>query len=286
MKKLLFLLLLATCAKPEAPFTLNETVIADGFRFTEGPVWHPDGYLLFSDIPANVVYRWSEESGVDTFLAPSGNSNGLAFDPNGRLVLAQHAGRVSVLGADGQLTALASDVDGNRLNSPNDLVYHKSGVLFFTDPYFGVKAEDRKLDYSGVYRLATDGTLSVVYDEFDLPNGVAFSPDQSVLYVCDSATGNIMKFDVDAVGNVSNPGLFAVIGEMTSNGGADGMKTDQAGRLYTTGPNGLIVFNPDGTEFYRKTFDQQITNLAWGGPAGTDLFLTSRDKVYRLRENQ
>lgn len=283
MKKLAFLLLMAACAKPEVPFTLTETVIADGFRFTEGPVWHPDGFLLFSDIPADVVYRWSEESGVDTFLAPSGNSNGLTFNSDGQLVLAQHTGRVSVLGADGQLTALASNVNGDRLNSPNDLVYHKSGVLFFSDPYFGVRAEDRKLDYSGVYRLTPSGELTVVYNEFDLTNGVALSPDQSILYVNDSATGNIMTFDVDADGNVSNPALFAVIGEMTEKGGADGMKTDQHGRLYTTGPNGLIVFNADGTEFYRKTFDQQITNLAWGGTAGTDLFLTSRDKVYRLR---
>jgi len=283
MKKLLILLLLASCAKTEAPFTLTEEVIADGFRFTEGPVWHPDGFLLFSDIPANVVYRWSEESGVDTFLAPSGNSNGLVFNSDGNLVLAQHAGRVSVLDADGNLNVLASNVNGNRLNSPNDLVYHKSGVLFFTDPYFGVRAEDRKLDYSGVYRLTPSGELTVVYDEFDLPNGVAFSPDQSILYVNDSATGNIMTFDVDADGNLSNPALFAVLGEMTSNGGADGMKTDAFGRLYTTGPGGLIVFNPGGTELYRKTFDQQVTNLAWGGAAGTDLFLTSRDKVYRLR---
>ncbi len=282
MKKLLLIVLIASCAKSEVPFTLTAEVVADGFKFTEGPVWHPGGFLLFSDIPANVVYRWTE-AGVDTFLTPSGNSNGLTFNSDGQLVLAQHSGKVSVLQTDGSLKELVSNVDGLRLNSPNDLVYHKSGVLFFTDPYFGVSAADRKLEYSGVYRLSPDGDLSVVYEEFDLPNGIAFSPDQTILYVNDSATGDIIAFDVDEGATLGQPLVFANIGAMAEKGGADGMKTDSKGRLYTTGPNGLIVFNPDGTEFYRKTFDQQITNLAWGGATGTDLFITSSDKVYRLR---
>lgn len=276
------LLLLGACASKPNEMTITAEVIADGFLFTEGPVWSPDGALLFSDIPANVVYRWREGVGVDTFLTPSGRSNGLAFHPSGRLVLAQHDGKVSMLSDEGKLQDLAAWVGGRRLNSPNDLVIHPNGVLFFTDPPFGVSDEDRMLDYSGVYRLAPDGELTLIHDGFELPNGIAFSPDFSRMYVCDSKTGDILTWDVDASGNATNPTPFANIGAMTDKGGADGMKTDAQGRLYTTGPNGLIVFDAEGKELHRKEFAEQVTNLAWGGADGKTLFMTASDKLYRL----
>lgn len=276
------LLFLGACASSQSDMTITAEVIAEGFQFTEGPVWSPDGELLFSDIPANVVYRWREGVGVDTFLTPSGHSNGLTFHPSGRLVLAQHDGKVSMLSDEGKMQDLAAWVGGQRLNSPNDLVFHPSGVLFFTDPPFGVSDEDRMLDYSGVYRLAPDGELTLVYDGFELPNGIAFSPDFTRMYVCDSKTGDIYTWDVDASANATNPTRFANIGAMADNGGADGLKTDSKGRLFTTGPKGLIVFDASGKQRHRMEFPEQITNLAWGGKGDSVLYMTASDKIYRL----
>lgn len=260
-------------------------VIADGFRFTEGPFWHPDGYLIFSDIPANVVYRWTVEEDTSVYLEPSGNSNGITMDPGGNIVLAQHAGRVSRLDADGAPETVVAQYEGMRLNSPNDLVYHSNGTLFFTDPNFGVSEEDQELDFTGVYRLGTDGELSVIYTEFDLPNGITLSHDETKLYFNDTATGNIVSMDVDSAGHAIEAILFASVGERASTGAADGMKTDTEGRIYSTGPGGLYVFSADGQELQMIPFEQPITNLAWGGPDRNELYITSRDKVYRLRTN-
>lgn len=283
MKHLILpLLLLSACAPNEHKPTITAEVIADGFMFTEGPIWSPEGFLLFSDIPANVVYRWSEAAGVDTFLTPSGRSNGLTFDAAGYLVLAQHDGTVSLRDSSGKLQTMAQWDGGMRLNSPNDLVFHRSGALFFTDPPFGVSDEDRMLDYSGVYRLSPDGVLLLIYDGFELPNGIAFNTDFSLMYVCDSKTGDIFTWQMDDAGNASNPTLFANIGPMTDKGGADGLKTDTKGRLFTTGPNGLIVFDATGTELLRMEFPEQVTNLAWQGNDETILYMTATDKVYRL----
>jgi len=284
MKHLILpLLMLGACAPSDLKPTITAEVIADGFQFTEGPVWSEEGFLLFSDIPANVVYRWSEEAGVDTFLTPSGRSNGLVFHPSGRLVLAQHDGTVSMLSDEGNMQTLAQWVGGMRLNSPNDLVFHPSGVLFFTDPPFGVSDEDRMLEYSGVYRLAPDGELTLVFDGFELPNGIAFSTDHTKMFVSDSQTGDILVWTVDGAGNASDPKPFANVGQRTQGkGAADGLKTDSKGRLFTTGPNGLIVFDATGAELLRMEFPEQVTNLAWGGAGDTLLFMTATDKIYRL----
>lgn len=284
MKHLILpLLLLSACAPSDLKPTITAEVIADGFLFTEGPVWSPEGFLLFSDIPANVVYRWSEAAGVDTFLTPSGRSNGLTFHPSGYLVLAQHDGTVSLRDSSGKLQTMAQWNGGMRLNSPNDLAFHPSGELFFTDPPFGVSDEDRMLDYSGVYRLSPDGQLTLVYDGFELPNGIAFSTDFTKMYVSDSQTGDILVWTVDSAGNASDPKPFANIGQRTQGkGAADGLKTDSKGRLFTTGPNGLIVFDQDGAELIRMEFPEQVTNLAWQGEDETILYMTATDKVYRL----
>lgn len=265
----------------------NEPEIVTGpHEFTEGPYWHPDGYLLFSDIPANRVYRWSELEGLDVYLEPSGNSNGIEADIDGSILLAQHAGRVSRLSSDGELTVIAETYEGQRLNSPNDIAVHSNGTIYFTDPPFGVSDEDRELDFSGVYRLSTDGDLTVVYDEFEFPNGVVFSADESKLYVSDSGTGTVMMFDVDADGIASSPGEFANIGAMgTGAGAADGMEMDEDGNLYTTGPQGLIIFDDEGNQLHLIEFDEQITNVGWGGEDSNDLYITGRDNVYRYTMN-
>lgn len=261
-------------------------VIAGPFDFTEGPYWHSDGYLIFSDIPANRVYRWSETEGVDVYVEPSGNSNGIQADVDGSILLAQHAGTVSRLTADGGLTVIADSFEGQRLNSPNDIAVHSNGNIYFTDPPFGVSDEDRELDFSGIYKITSDGELSVVYNEFEYPNGIVFSADETRLYVSDSGTGTVMVFGVDADGIASSPEEFANVGEMGSGmGAADGMVTDEAGNLYTTGPQGLIVFNDNGEQLHLIEFDEQITNLEWGGEDSDHLFITGSDNVYRLRMN-
>lgn len=296
MKKLLFfhLLFLLTyfmisCDRePESLLIDGEEpeIIAGPLEFTEGPYWHPDGFLLFSDIPANRVYRWSEQEGVDVFLEPSGNSNGIQADIDGNIILAQHQGSVSRLSDDGTLSVLADNYQGQRLNSPNDIAVHSNGNIFFTDPPFGVEDEERELDFSGVYRLSEDGELSVIYDEFEYPNGLVFSADESRFYLNDSGTGDILVFDVDDEGIPHSPELFANVGEMSNEmGAADGMVIDEQGNLYTTGPSGLTVFNSEGEQLHLITIDEHITNLEWGGDDSNILYITGSDHVYRYPMN-
>lgn len=261
-------------------------IVTGPHEFTEGPYWHPDGYLLFSDIPANRVYRWSENDGLDVYLEPSGNSNGIEADIDGSILLAQHAGRVSRLTSDGDLEVIVDSYNGQRLNSPNDLAVHSNGTIYFTDPPFGVSDEDRELDFSGVYRISSDEELSVMFDEFEYPNGVVFSADETRLYVSDSGTGTVMAFDVDENGIASSPEEFANVGEMGSGmGAADGMETDEDGNLYTTGPQGLIIFDDEGNQLHQIEFDEQITNVGWGGEDSSDLYVTGSDNVYRYTMN-
>lgn len=267
------------------PLLSQPELITDGYRFTEGPFWHPDGFLLFSDIPANRVYKWAPGEESEVFIEPSGNSNGIAADQDGNLLLAQHAGTVSRFSDEGGLEVIADSYDGKRLNSPNDLAVHSTGAIFFTDPPFGVSEDERELEFGGVYKLTPSGDLQLIYDQFTHPNGITFSPDQSRLYVNDSRTGEIIFFETDQDGNTSNPTTFASIGEMTEKGGADGMKTDTEGNLYTTGPNGLLVFNSEGAQIDKTEFEEQITNLAWGGSNGNQLFLTASSNVYRFDVN-
>lgn len=285
---LIVLLFAISCANETQPLLVEGAepeVIADSFEFTEGPYWHPDGFLLFSDIPANKVYRWSEDDGVDVFIEESGNSNGIQADINGNILLAQHQGTVSRLNSDGELEVIADSYEGSRLNSPNDIAVHSNGNIFFTDPPFGVNDDERELDFSGVYKLTPMGELTVIYDDFNLPNGLVFSPDESLMYLNDSETGDILVFQVNPDGDLHLPEIFANIGEMGSMGGADGMVTDLRGNLYTTGPNGLTIFNEDGEQIHRIPFEEQITNLEWGGEDLDQLFITGSDNVYRYRIN-
>ncbi|WP_206018040.1 SMP-30/gluconolactonase/LRE family protein [Rhodohalobacter barkolensis] len=261
-------------------------VVTDGFQFTEGPFWHPDGFLLFSDIPANTIYKWEPgNSESDVYIEPSGNSNGITSSPDGTVLLAQHSGKVSQVNDDLSLSVLAEEFNGNRLNSPNDLVARSDGKIFFTDPPFGVSDEDRELDFSGVFRLDQDGTLTLLYDGFEYPNGIALSPDESKLYVNDSATGQILRFDLLEDGSVTNETLFASVGERDDTGAADGMKTDSEGRLYSTGPGGLSIFDAEGNRIQIIEFDERITNLAWGDSDYSRIYVTAPNSVYRVQTN-
>lgn len=277
------LLLFTSCGSPPEVSLGPAEVVTTGFQFTEGPHWLDDGSLIFSDIPANKVYRWQPGSSESTvYIDSSGRANGIEALPGGDLVLAQHAGRVSRMISPTEFDVLASEYEGKRLNSPNDLAIRSDSVIYFTDPTFGVSEEDRELDVAGVYRIDPDGALTLVYDGFALPNGVTFSPDESQLYVNDSETGDILRFDVQPNGDLQNETVFANVGERSSGGAADGMITDADGRLYTTGPNGILVFNTEGEEVGRLDLGQQVTNVEWKGAGNDTLFVTSRSDVFRI----
>ena len=288
MTTLLSVLFISSSCEPNEESFLGEPeVVTSGFQFTEGPLWMPEGFLIFSDIPANIIYKWTPgNSESEVFIEPSGNSNGVKVMPDGTIIVAQHAGRVSIVNENMELEPVAEQYDGKRLNSPNDIAVRSDGAVYFTDPNFGVSNENKELDFQGVYRLGTDSTLTLVSDEFTLPNGIVFTPDESYLYVNDSASGDIQRFEVMENGDLGISMLFANIGEMAELGGADGMITDSDGRLYTTGPNGLIVFDAEGEQLEQMRFDHQITNLAWGGDDGNDLFVTSPNDIYRIRVNK
>lgn len=258
-------------------------VITEGYKFTEGPLWHPDGYLLFSDIPANTIYRWTPGGQAEVFANPSGNSNGIALDGRGNIVVVQHTGKLSMVSASGELQTIVERYNGNRLNSPNDLAIHSNGTIYFTDPPFGVSKEDKELQFSGVYMLTPDGTLTPFYKKFTQPNGVALSPDEKKLYVNNSGTGQIAVFRINNQGKPVNPQPFASVGPRSDQGAADGMKTDSQGRVYSTGPGGVFVFDANGEQIHKIEIDSRITNLAWGGEENQTLFMTAPSAVYSLQ---
>lgn len=277
---------MVSCEQEESPVPddASAELVDDGFQFTEGPVWY-DGRLLFSDIPANTVYQWTPEEGTSEFLSPSGNANGLAVDPEGRLVLAQHEGQVARYTEEDSIQVLASEYEGNRLNSPNDLTIASDGTIYFTDPPYGVEDEDRELDFSGVYRLTPDGELTLLTDEFPRPNGIELSPDESTLYINDSGQTYIDAFDVTDDGGIENGRRFATPEDSEVEGTTDGMKVDEEGNLYTTGPGGVWVYSPEGTQLARISVPQPPTNVAFGGSEGKTLFVTARPDVYQVPVN-
>lgn len=258
--------------------------VASGFRFTEGPLWHPGGYLIFSDIPADTIYLLDPDTRRATpWRHPSGNSNGLAFDRQRRLVACEHGNRrVSRTEADGTITPLATHDGGRRLNSPNDVVVRSDGAIFFTDPPYGCPPEEKELPYNGVYRIDPSGEVTLLLDDFDRPNGLAFSPDEQTLYIDDTIRRHIRAFDVAADGNLSNGRVFA---EMASDmeGGPDGMKVDLEGNVYCTGPGALWVFRPNGDLVGQVIGPQRPANLAFGGEDRRTIYLTARTAVYALR---
>ena len=258
--------------------------IAEGFEFTEGPVWHPDGFLLFSDIPANTIYKWQPEQEVKIFRQPSGNANGNTVDLLGRLITAEHGNRrLSLTEQDGQLITLVSHYQGKRLNSPNDLVVKSDGSIYFTDPPYGIKPEQEELGFYGVYRLATDGKLTLLVDDFIRPNGIALSPDETKLYVNDSEKGHIRVFDVKPDGTLENGQLFAKLKPPSKEGAADGMKVDIQGNVYSTGPGGVWIFSSEGKLLGIIETPEAPANIAWGDRDYQTLYITARTSLYRIR---
>ena len=258
--------------------------VMDGFQFTEGPVWREDGSLLFTDIPANKIYRIDPEGLLSVYSEPSGNANGLTIDRKGRLIRCEHGNR-RVLREEksGSTTVLASYYKGKRLNSPNDVVERSDGSIFFTDPPYGVDAKDRELEFQGVYRISPGGDLSLLVDDFRMPNGLALSPDEKVLYIADSSElKHIRAFDVQPDGSLANGRLFA---EMRTGkpGSPDGMKVDSKGRLWSTGEGGVWVFDPSGKHLGTVETPEVPANCAWGGKDGKTLYMTCQKSVYIIR---
>jgi gluconolactonase len=275
--------------------------VADGLTFGEGPVWDSEGSLLFSDPNQNVIYRWSEDDGISVFRANSGyagadisrygqpGSNGLTFDPEGRLTIDQHGNRRVVrLEKNGVLTVLADRYQGKRLNSPNDLVYRSDGRLYFTDPPFGLPKffDDpaKELPYSGVFSWQ-GGELRLEATDLTGPNGIAFSPDERFLYVTnwDTAKKVVMRYPVMADGRLGQGSVFY---DMTSEPGEqalDGLKVDQAGNLFVSGPGGAWVLSPDGRHLGTIRAPELPANFAWGDADGRTLYMTARTGLYRIR---
>ncbi len=278
-------------------------VLCSGFDWAEGPVWIEDGnFLLFSDIPPNKVMKWEEGKGVSTYLMPSGytgktayggepGSNGLLLDAKGRLVSCEHGDRrVSVMTVDGGKRTLVDNYQGKRLNSPNDAVYKSNGDLYFTDPPYGLpkRWEDprRELDFCGVYRLAKDGDLTLLTREMTRPNGIAFSPDEKTLYVAQSDPKAALwkAFPVKKDGTLGESRLLHDATEMVGKhrGLPDGMKVDQGGNIWATGPGGVHVFAPDGTPLGRLETGEATANCGFGGD-GSTLYITADMYLCRIQ---
>ena len=259
--------------------------LATNFVFTEGPVWHRDGYLLFSDIPADTIYKWTPDGKVEVFRKPSGQSNGLTFDSEWRLIACEHrTRRVTRTEKDGTITVVAERYEGKRLNSPNDVVIWLDGSIYFTDPPYGVKPQERELDFQGLYRVSPDGKLTLLAKDFDRPNGLAFSPDGKRLYVDDSARGHLRVFTVNEDGSLSGGEVLAEL-KSEEPGAPDGMKVDVKGNLYVTGPGGLWIFDGNGKLLGKVKLPEIPANCAFGDSDKRTLFLTARTSLYAIRLN-
>jgi gluconolactonase len=260
--------------------------VATGFKFIEGPVWFLKGhYLLFSDIPANRIYKLTAEGQVTTFRYPSGNSNGLTHDPSGHLIACEQGNRrVTRTETDGSISVLAEKFQGRRLNSPNDVVVKSDGAVYFTDPPYGITIDRQEQEIQGVYRLSPDGKgLAVVADDFVMPNGLAFSPDEKRLYINDSSKRrHIRVFNVMADGTLDNGTIFHEM-KVREPGVPDGMKVDLDGRVYCTGPGGIWVFDKSGVHLGTIRTPEQPCNCAWGEEDLKSLYITANTSVYRIR---
>jgi gluconolactonase len=282
-------------------------VLAEGFDWSEGPVWVEDGgYLLFSDVPRNTIFRWQEGEGARAWLTPSGStgavrggggegSNGLLLDSGGRLVLCQHGDRrVARLEAPldaptASFTTLADRYDGKRFSSPNDAVYDSSGNLYFTDPPYGLPTgpEDptREQPWNGVYRLAADGDVTILTYELSRPNGIALSPDETTLYVANSDPERAlwMAYDLGPDGTVENGRVFFDATHLVADrpGLPDGLEVDDAGNLFATGPGGVLVFSPDGTHLGTIDTTKATANCAFDTDK-TTLYMTAHDTLLRI----
>jgi gluconolactonase len=272
--------------------------LGTGFTFTEGPLWHPDGYLLFSDMPGDVRRRWDEENGVQEVANPSNKGNGMTWDLDGRLLVCEHVTssvvRMDPDGEGGGREVLATHYDGKELNSPNDVVVKSDGAIYFTDPTygrmpgFGIERE-QDLDFQGVYRIPPGGgDLQLLIDDFVQPNGLCFTADEKTLYINDTDRAHIRAFDVQDDGTIANGRVVAEgigSGDLAIGDLVDGMKLDERGNIYVTGPGGVCVFDPEGSQLGTIEVPENVGNINWGGPDWTWLFIAASTSMYRIKCN-
>jgi gluconolactonase len=270
--------------------------LGTGFTFTEGPIWNPEGFLLFSDMPGDVRRRWDPDSGVSEVANPSNKGNGMTIDNDGRLVVCEHVTssvvRMDPDGKGGGREVLATHYEGRELNSPNDVVVKSDGAIYFTDPTygrmpgFGIERE-QDLDFQGVYRIAPGGgDPQLLVDDFDQPNGLCFSTDESLLYINDTTRAHIRVFDVQSDGTIANSRVLAEgigSGSLEIGDLVDGMKLDERGNVWVTGPGGVCVFDPDGNHIGTVEVPENVGNLNWGGPDWSQLFIPASSSVYRIQ---
>ncbi len=290
--------------------------VATGFdKWTEGPVWTRDGSLLFAEIPANNIDRWTPAGGATVFLHPSGyqgtepykgpepGSNGMTLDAMGRLTVAGHARRnvfrFETLDPHGQITVLADSYHGKRLSSPNDLVYKSDGSLYFTDPPYGLPTQGdndpaKELKVNGVYRIPNASRqkpgappdrdkLQLIISDLSRPNGIAFSPDEKYLYIAETAVKQWFRYRVLPDGSVTDETLFCDASKAPGAGSPDGIKVDKAGNLYGSGPGGVWIISPEGKHLGTIEVPERMANLAWGDADGKTLYITASTSVYRIR---
>lgn len=281
-------------------------VLAEGYQWTEGPVWIANGnYLLYSEIPSNSIYKWSEEEGASLFIRPSGytgarerggesGSNGLILDADGRLVLCQHGDRrmarlaTSLDAPAPQFETIVDRHEGKRFNSPNDAIYDSQGNLYFTDPPYGLEGyitdPEKEIDFQGVYRFSNEGVLSLLTDKLSRPNGLALSPDESILYVANSDPDRAiwMAYTLDTNGAISEEKLFYDATGSAGKGLPDGMKIDRAGNIYATGPGGVFVFQSNGKLLGKINSGEATSNCAFDATQKT-LYMTCDDYLMRIK---
>jgi len=282
--------------------------IADGFSFTEGPVWHPDGYLLFSDPNTNTIYRYNPKNhNVTIYMSHSGytgadiddygqpGSNGLAIDKDGRLIIDQHGNRrVIRIEKKGPVTILADSIDGKRLNSPNDIVLKSDGTIYFTDPPYGLpglfKDAKKELDYQGVFMIKNN-KVQVVAKDAGGPNGLAFSPDEKYLYVSNwdirdiHHTKTLWRYEVQPDGRLKNGKVFYDFSFTEDDEALDGIKVDKEGNLFVSAPGGLWILGVEGKLLGKIVTPERPANMAWGGEDGKTLYMTAHTSLYRIRVN-
>jgi gluconolactonase len=260
--------------------------LASGFTFTEGPLWLPDGALVFQDMKASRTHRIGPEGTLSVLREETRGANGQTFGPDGRIIFCEQDGRrVSRMALDGTgVETVVETWSGQRLNSPNDIVCRSDGLVYFTDPPYGVKPADRALHFQGVYALEPGGRLRLVADDFERPNGLAFAPDERTLYVNDTARYHVRAFHVEPSGEltVGSSRVFARLDPVTP-GGPDGLKVDQDGRLYVAVAQGVWVFASDGALLGILSLPKRPANLAWCNGDARGLAITAVDTVYRLR---
>ena len=278
-------------------------ILADGFSWSEGPVWVPLlNAVLFTDVPENKLYRWDEKNGLSIFLDPSGytgyapnekkaGGNGLILDPKGNLLIAQHGDRriakvMAPLDKPSAFTTVVDRFEGKRFHSPNDLILHSNGDLYFTDPPYGLKGDNdplRELETNGVYRLSKSGELSLVYSRLNRPNGLALSPDEKTLYVANSDTKRNLWMAFDLVdGQLLNERVFFDATSIDRPGLADGMKVNKEGYVFATGPGGVLIFNPQGKHLGTILTPERTANCAFNEDESV-LYMTSDRYLTRIQ---